>query len=62
MMGGVFSDLSLAFKESFDIVAGVTYSLVVVCPPSYLASSFKIQQANIPMRCWTGSCFCAPSY
>ena len=31
MAGGVFSDLSLAFKEEFDVVAGVTYSLVVVC-------------------------------
>ncbi|PIL25155.1 hypothetical protein GSI_13044 [Ganoderma sinense ZZ0214-1] len=30
MMGGVFSDLSLAFKDRFDIVAGVAYSLVVV--------------------------------
>ncbi|KAI0687697.1 PQ-loop-domain-containing protein [Cerioporus squamosus] len=30
MMGGVFSDLSLAFKDSFDVVAGVTYSLVVL--------------------------------
>ncbi|KAM5534639.1 hypothetical protein V8D89_011651 [Ganoderma adspersum] len=30
MMGGVFSDLSLAFKDHFDIVAGVAYSLVVV--------------------------------
>ena len=29
-MGGVFNALSLAFKEDFDIVAGVTYSLVVV--------------------------------
>ncbi len=28
--GGVFSDLSLAFKESFDVIAGVTYSLVIV--------------------------------
>jgi len=34
LLGGVFSDLSLAFKESFDIVASVTYSLVVV---GYLA-------------------------
>lgn len=33
MLGGVFSDLSLAFKEDFDIIAGVTYSIVVVCPP-----------------------------
>ncbi|KAI0369152.1 PQ-loop-domain-containing protein [Pilatotrama ljubarskyi] len=30
MLGGIFSDLSLAFKQSFDVVASVTYSLVVV--------------------------------
>ncbi|KAI0924063.1 hypothetical protein AcW1_006845 [Taiwanofungus camphoratus] len=30
LLGGVFSDLSLAFKAHFDVVAGVTYSLVVV--------------------------------
>ena len=30
LLGGVFNDLSLVFKESFDVVAGVTYSLVVV--------------------------------
>ncbi|KZT25253.1 hypothetical protein NEOLEDRAFT_1021542, partial [Neolentinus lepideus HHB14362 ss-1] len=30
LMGGVFSDLSLAFKPKFDAVAGVTYSLVVL--------------------------------
>ena len=28
--GGVFSVLSLVFKEKFDIIAGVTYSAVVV--------------------------------
>ncbi|KAI0258941.1 PQ loop repeat-domain-containing protein [Gloeopeniophorella convolvens] len=28
--GGVFSDLSLLFRREFDVVAGVTYSLVVV--------------------------------
>lgn len=32
LLGGVFSDLSLAFKAHFDVVAGVTYSLVVVLP------------------------------
>ena len=31
LLGGVFNDLSLAFKADFDVVAGVTYSLVVVC-------------------------------
>ncbi|KAJ6467911.1 PQ loop repeat-domain-containing protein [Mycena sanguinolenta] len=30
MLGGVFSDLSLAFKDQFDIIPAVTYSLVVV--------------------------------
>ncbi|GBE86624.1 hypothetical protein SCP_0905030 [Sparassis crispa] len=30
MLGGVFSDLSLAFKQKFDVIAAVTYSLVVV--------------------------------
>ncbi|KAI0820301.1 PQ loop repeat-domain-containing protein [Trametes gibbosa] len=30
LLGGVFNDLSLAFKDEFDVVAGVTYSLVVV--------------------------------
>ncbi|KAJ6582091.1 PQ loop repeat-domain-containing protein [Mycena capillaripes] len=30
MLGGLFSDLSLAFKDRFDVVAGITYSLVVV--------------------------------
>ncbi|KAI8985769.1 PQ loop repeat-domain-containing protein, partial [Trametes punicea] len=30
LMGGVFNDLSLAFKGHFDVVAGVTYSLVVL--------------------------------
>lgn len=31
LLGGVFSDLSLVFKPNFDIIAGVAYSLVVVC-------------------------------
>lgn len=29
-LGGVFSVLSLVFKEEFDVIAGVTYSLVIV--------------------------------
>ena len=41
MLGGVFSDLSLAFKDNFDVVAGVSYSLVVVCPrPSIMELRF----------------------
>ena len=31
LMGGVFNDLSLVFKDKFDVVAGITYSLVLVC-------------------------------
>lgn len=42
LLGGIFNDLSLAFKDEFDVVAGVTYSLVVVsllcCVSSTLAS------------------------
>ncbi|CCM02556.1 uncharacterized protein FIBRA_04659 [Fibroporia radiculosa] len=30
MLGGIFSDLSLAFKSQFDVIAAVTYSVVVV--------------------------------
>ncbi|KAI0075326.1 PQ-loop-domain-containing protein, partial [Panus rudis PR-1116 ss-1] len=30
LLGGVFNDLSLAFKSDFDVIAGVTYSLVVL--------------------------------
>lgn len=46
-LGGVFSDLSLAFKPKFDVVAGVAYTLVVVSsllpspfPPNLLSSFF----------------------
>ena len=30
LMGGVFSDLSLVFKKNLDIIAAITYSIVVV--------------------------------
>ena len=33
MMGGVFSVLSLVFKTEFDVIAAVTYCLVVVSAP-----------------------------
>jgi hypothetical protein len=34
MLGGVFNDLSLAFRAEFDAIAAVTYTLVVVSPCS----------------------------
>ena len=34
LLGGLFNDLSLAFKDKFDVIAGVTYTLVVVSHPS----------------------------
>ena len=43
MMGGVFSVLSLVFKTEFDVIAAVTYCLVVVSVPyrpSYLRGEF----------------------
>ena len=33
-LGGVFNDLSLAFKDHFDVIPAITYSLVVVSPSS----------------------------
>ena len=30
MLGGVFNDLSLAFKDKFIVLAAITYTLVVV--------------------------------
>lgn len=57
LLGGVFSDLSLVFKEHFDVIAGVAYSLVVV------SSSLETVQAALPTdewlhRFWMVSLFC----
>lgn len=30
LLGGLFSDLSLAFKKDLDVIAAITYSIVVV--------------------------------
>ncbi|PFH51948.1 hypothetical protein AMATHDRAFT_58178 [Amanita thiersii Skay4041] len=38
-LGGIFSDLSLAFKEEFDAVAGVAYTLVVVMDGAILIAA-----------------------
>jgi hypothetical protein len=55
MLGGVFNDLSLLFRPGrFDIVAGVTYSLVVVMDGAVLVAALilnprhakKLKQAN----------------
>ena len=36
-LGGVFSDLSLAFKPKFDVFGAIAYSLVIVsCDPLIL--------------------------
>ncbi|KAL0953392.1 hypothetical protein HGRIS_004631 [Hohenbuehelia grisea] len=39
MMGGIFSDLSLAFKETFDVYAGVAYTLVVILDAVIIVSA-----------------------
>lgn len=53
LLGGVFSDLSLAFKEDFDIIASIAYTLVVVSvSPSISSVSVLITTAYIPgSRC-----------
>lgn len=38
-LGGVFSTLSLAFAEKFDVIAGVTYSMVVVSTNGFSSRS-----------------------
>jgi hypothetical protein len=44
MTGGIFSDLSLAFRDGFSITASITYSLVVVSilTVSALFSAFSV--------------------
>ncbi|KAJ7464404.1 PQ loop repeat-domain-containing protein [Mycena latifolia] len=39
MFGGVFSDLSLAFKEDFDVIVAVTYTLVIVMDGAVLLAA-----------------------
>jgi lipid-A-disaccharide synthase-like uncharacterized protein len=36
ILGGVFSDLSLVFRDKFDIVAAMSYNLVIVSYALYL--------------------------
>ena len=38
ILGGVFNNLSLVFKEKFDVVASLTYTLVIVSSPSFFFS------------------------
>ncbi|EIM86847.1 uncharacterized protein STEHIDRAFT_131391 [Stereum hirsutum FP-91666 SS1] len=40
LLGGVFSDLSLAFKEDFDVIASITYSLVVFFDAIVIIAAF----------------------
>ena len=47
-LGGVFNDLSLAFKGDFDVIAGVTYSLVVVRLASHATLSLTLSP-NLPL-------------
>ncbi|TFK26254.1 hypothetical protein FA15DRAFT_638117 [Coprinopsis marcescibilis] len=37
ILGGVFNDLSLVFKEEFDVVASIQYSVVVVSQPFHVS-------------------------
>ncbi|KAJ7915816.1 hypothetical protein B0H13DRAFT_2231789 [Mycena leptocephala] len=40
MLGGIFMNLSLAFKDRYDVVAGITYSLIVVLEGFVLLAAF----------------------
>ena len=52
-LGGVFNDLSLAFKGDFDVVAGITYSLVVVRLARNLARALTLTFGFRLPRCLT---------
>ena len=61
MMGGVFSTLSLVFKTEFDVIAGVTYSLVVVRAFSLVRAWCAVLKVSV-CRCWMGWCSCLRLY
>ena len=55
MLGGVFSVLSLAFKEEFEVLGGVAYSAVVVSgsSASLKGNTFrKLKVTVLPAVCW----------
>ncbi|KAH6916011.1 hypothetical protein BKA70DRAFT_1093140, partial [Coprinopsis sp. MPI-PUGE-AT-0042] len=52
ILGGVFFDLSLVFKEEFDVIAGVQYSVVVV---SLFPLSIYAMEILTGRRCLTRS-------
>ncbi len=49
ILGGVFNNMSLAFKEKFDVVASMSYTLVIVSSPSFLYNFVKVL---FRMRYW----------
>ena len=61
LLGGVFNDLSLVFKESFDVVAGVTYSLVVVRFEYHARYLLLYLLASWAGRSWMGLSCSVPS-
>lgn len=52
--GGVFSILSLAFKEEFDVFASITYIVVIASYPSFIlrehSRSYSVLRIH---RLWT---------
>ena len=49
LLGGVFSLLSLVFKDHFDVIAGVAYSAVVVGAFHHIYWAFGFKRYR---RCW----------
>jgi hypothetical protein len=51
--GGVFSILSLAFKEEFDVFASITYAVVIASHPSSVPHKNTGSYSILPIhRSW----------
>jgi uncharacterized protein with PQ loop repeat len=57
ILGGVFFDLSLVFKEEFDVIAGVQYSVVVVRLSVSSNHLTQRQMLTSSIRCSTQSLY-----
>lgn len=48
LLGGIFSDLSLAFKTRFDTIAAITYSLVIVGVYPFIILRIPLTLSSLP--------------
>ena len=56
MSGGVFSDLSLIFKQKFNVLAAIAYTLIIVSPPFVACSFYHVYRSWTRSFCLLRSC------